>query len=240
MEMASPGALPVYHTLPGPLATQQGALVGNAGAGPTIGKMSRSGLTIAKLSGLCAGVNPRLSPQKPAPNGVLLAAAGSETGADVPLSAPSRVRGSCNREPDFNVTAPHVQPTAICPADVSGSFTTPSVLPVVHQWLSAQFAPTTNTCSWPRATESGCTQPEESLNAPARAMESSRLSRRVTVFEPKFATAPTSSLNCRMPPLPPAPPIPPVGNVASSERDGVPLGSSLNTTTLFELLSLVL
>src|SRR5579859_792048 len=101
MEMAWPGEFPVYHRLPGPFATQQGALVGNDGAGPAIGKISRPAFTMAKLSGLCAGVNPRLSPQNSAPRGVLLADAGSVTGAAVLLSAPLRVSGSCHSEPDF-------------------------------------------------------------------------------------------------------------------------------------------
>jgi hypothetical protein len=38
MQMALPGELPVYQTLPGPLATQQGALVGKEGVGPAMGK----------------------------------------------------------------------------------------------------------------------------------------------------------------------------------------------------------
>src|ERR1700744_1442204 len=106
--MASPGELAVYQMFPAPFATQQGALVGNDGVGPTIGKMSRSGLTIAKLSGLCAGVKPRSSPQKSAPSGVLLAVEGRATAAVDPLSAPSRVSGSCSTDPDFKVTAPQV------------------------------------------------------------------------------------------------------------------------------------
>ena len=42
MEMACPGELPVYQMFPGPLATQQGALVGYGGVGPVIGKTSRA------------------------------------------------------------------------------------------------------------------------------------------------------------------------------------------------------
>src|SRR5271168_3702934 len=49
------------------LAIQQGALEGNEGVGPAIGKMFRSSSMMAKLSGLCAGVNPKLFPQKAAP-----------------------------------------------------------------------------------------------------------------------------------------------------------------------------
>ena len=87
--MALPGELPVYQTLPGPLATQQGALVGKEGVGPAMGKMLRSSSMIAKLSGLCAGVNPKLFPQKAAPRGTLLALLGSVMVVSVPLSEPS-------------------------------------------------------------------------------------------------------------------------------------------------------
>src|SRR6202044_1912252 len=107
-----------------------------------------------------------LSPQNSAPSGVLLAFAGSVTGVLDPLSAPSRVSGSCSTDPDFNVTAPQVSPAAICPADASASFTTPSAPPEGHQLLSAQFAPTTYTWSCFKATETGWTQPEESFTAP--------------------------------------------------------------------------
>src|ERR1700679_487582 len=98
MEMASPGELPVYQTFPGPLATQHGALVGYGGVGPVIGKISALLFTIAKLSGLCAGVNPRTSSQNAAPSGVLLAVAGSATAVLVPSSAPSHRSGSCMTE----------------------------------------------------------------------------------------------------------------------------------------------
>ena len=67
--MACPGELPVYQTFPGPLATQHGALVGYGGVGPVIGKTSLLLFTIAKLSGLWAGVNPRTSSQNAAPSG---------------------------------------------------------------------------------------------------------------------------------------------------------------------------
>ena len=73
MEMACPGELPVYHTLPGPLATQQGALVGNDGVGPGIGKTVPALSTMAKLSVLWAGVNPRMSPQNASPSGTMFA-----------------------------------------------------------------------------------------------------------------------------------------------------------------------
>ena len=93
--MACPGELAVYQRFPGPLATQQGALVGYGGVGPVIGKTSRFLSTIAKLSGLWAGVNPRTSSQNAAPSGVLLAVLGSVTAALDPLSAPSHLRGNC-------------------------------------------------------------------------------------------------------------------------------------------------
>ena len=86
--MACPGELPVYHALPGPLATQQGALVGYDGVGPAIGKTVRFSFTIAKLSALWAGVNPRMSPQNASPSGVLFASLGSVTVVLAPLSAP--------------------------------------------------------------------------------------------------------------------------------------------------------
>src|SRR5271169_5248953 len=94
IEIACPGELPVYQTLPGPFATQQGALVGKEGAGPAIGKRLRSSSSTAKLSGLCAGVNPKIFPQKEAPSGVLLALLGRVTVFAVPLSEPSCVSGS--------------------------------------------------------------------------------------------------------------------------------------------------
>src|SRR5271170_5762903 len=128
--MACPGELAVYQTLPGPLATQQGAFVGYAGAGPVIGKTSLLLLTMAKLSGLWAGVNPSTSSQNAAPSGVLLAVLGSVTAALDPLSAPSDLRGSCRREPEVMVTAAQSLPTAIWAAVWSVSATTePSTLP---------------------------------------------------------------------------------------------------------------
>ena len=82
----------MYHTFPRPFATQQGALLGYDGVGPTIGKTSRFASKIAKLSGLCAGVNPRIFPQNAAPSGVLFAPLGSVTLRLVPLSARIRKR----------------------------------------------------------------------------------------------------------------------------------------------------
>src|ERR1022692_2778320 len=105
MEMACPGELLVYQTFPGPLATQHGALVGYGGVGPVIGKRSRLLFTMAKLSGLWAGVNPRTSSQNAAPSGVLLAVLGRVTAALDPLSAPSHLSGSCRRETQVMVSA---------------------------------------------------------------------------------------------------------------------------------------
>src|SRR5271157_2197985 len=113
METAAPGELPEYQMLPAPLASQHGALVGYAGAGPGTGKTSPLGSTRAKLSGLCAGLNPRILPQKAAPSGVLLAVAGRVTTLLAPASAPYHARGNCRTDPDFKVTAAHVRPTAI-------------------------------------------------------------------------------------------------------------------------------
>src|SRR5262249_55889805 len=142
--MACAGEFPVYQALPGPLATQQGALVGNGGVGPVIGNTLPSLSTIAKLSGLCAGVKPRISFQNAAPNGVLFALLGSTTGAAAPLSAPSRVSGSCRTDPEASVTAAQRAPTAICAADGSARGTmAPSTAPDGQACVSAQLAPTT-------------------------------------------------------------------------------------------------
>src|SRR5215472_4178461 len=109
----------------GPLATQHGALVGNAGAGPRTGKTLRSESTIAKLSGLCAGVNPRTSPQNAAPSGVLFASSGNVIVVFEPSRAPSwPERPSWRTEPDFMVTAAQVLPATICAAELSDSGTT--------------------------------------------------------------------------------------------------------------------
>src|ERR1700733_11619264 len=129
MEMACPGELAVYQTFPAPLATQQGALVGYDGVGPVMGKTSRLLFTTAKLSGLWAGVNPRTSSQNAAPSGVLSAVLGSVTAALVPLSDPSRLSGSCSRDPEVMVTAAQSLPTAICAAEGSVSPTEPSTPP---------------------------------------------------------------------------------------------------------------
>src|ERR1017187_2670201 len=131
--MACPGELPVYHALPGPLATQQGALVGNDGVGPATGKTFRFSSTIAKLSTLWAGVNPRMSPQNASPSGTVLALLGSMTVAIAPLRSPSCARGSCRTEPDVKVTAAQLFPTAICAAEGSVRPTTPpSTVPDGH------------------------------------------------------------------------------------------------------------
>src|ERR1700690_2707900 len=130
MEMACPGEFAVYQIFPGPLVTQQGALVGYDGVGPVIGKTSRFWFTIAKLSGLWAGVNPRTSSQNAAPSGVLSAVLGSATAALDPLSAPSHLSGSCRRDPEVMVTAAQSLPTAIWAAEGSVSATTaPSMWP---------------------------------------------------------------------------------------------------------------
>ena len=121
----------MYQMFPGPLATQQGALEGNGGVGPVIGKTSRFLSTSAKLSGLWAGVKPRISPQKAAPSGVLFAVLGSVTGVLAPPSAPSW-RGSCRTDPDLSVTAAQLLPTTICAAEGSVSPMAPSTPPVGH------------------------------------------------------------------------------------------------------------
>src|SRR5882762_2833084 len=115
---------------PGPLATQQGALEGNGGVGPVIAKTSRFLSTSAKLSGLWAGVKPRISPQKAAPSGVLFAVLGSVTGVLAPPSAPSW-RGSCRTDPDLSVTAAQLLPTTICAAEGSIGLTDPSAAQIV-------------------------------------------------------------------------------------------------------------
>src|SRR6516225_4737324 len=111
--------------LRGPLATQHGAFAGYAGAGPTMGNTFWLASTMAKLSGLWAGVNPRVLPQNASPSGVLSASAGRAMVAPVPLSGPpSCVSGSCRTDPDFSVTAAQVLPTAICAAELSDRLTT--------------------------------------------------------------------------------------------------------------------
>src|ERR1017187_2099284 len=143
--MACPGEMPVSQTLPGPLATQQGALVGYGGVGPVIGNTSRLLFTMAKLFGLWAGLNPTTLSQNAAPSGVLSAVLGRVTAALEPLSPPFDMRGNCNRDPEVVVTAAQSLPTTICAAEGSVSATTlPSTLPDGQAWLSAQFAPTTN------------------------------------------------------------------------------------------------
>src|ERR1700758_5391012 len=108
MEIAFPGEFPVYQRLFGPLATQHGALVGYGGVGPAIGFTLPFASAMAKLSGLCAGVNPRTFPQKAAPSGVLLASSGRAMLFIVPFSAPSSLSGNCRTDPEVIVTAAHV------------------------------------------------------------------------------------------------------------------------------------
>src|SRR3974390_1212200 len=145
METAWPGELAVYQMLFGPLATQHGAFVGYAGAGPRTGKTLRSESTIAKLSGLCAGVKPRTSPQNAAPSGVLFASSGRVMVVLDPLSPPScPERPNWRTEPDFMVTAAQVLPATTWAAELSESVTTlPSRCPEGQEWLSAQSVLTT-------------------------------------------------------------------------------------------------
>src|SRR4029077_10290463 len=173
--MAWPGELAVYHTFPAPFATQQGALVGYAGAGPTIGDTLPLEFTIAKLSGLCAGVKPRMSFQNAAPSGVLFAVLGSVRALLVPVSAPCWLSGSCSTDPDVIVSAAQSVPTAICAAEESLRLTTvPSKFPFGHAWLSAQFVPATKSCSLVSATESGFAHPGASLIVRRTLIESPR------------------------------------------------------------------
>src|SRR5580700_9284789 len=157
MLIACPGEFPVYQILPAPLATQQGAFTGYEGVGPTIAFTSPFTSTMAKLSGLCAGVKPSTLPQNAAPRGTMFALLDRGMGVLVPFNTPLWcVSGSCKRDPELNVTAAQLWPTAICAAEVSERRTTgPSTNPRGQEWLSAQFAPTTN--RWPlvNATESG-------------------------------------------------------------------------------------
>jgi len=60
------------------------------------------------------------------------------------------------------------------------------------------------------------------------------------VLEPKFATAPKSSWNWRIPALVLAPPLPPVGKLFTQDSEGVLEVSSLKTTTELPLGLLVL
>src|SRR6478672_7825429 len=100
-------------------------------------------------------------PQNAAPRGVSLALAGSVTGMLEPLSAPLAESGNRRTEPDFNVTAAQLCPATICAPEPSVRATTPpSTLPEGHEWLSAQFALSTNACRSFKATESGCAQSE--------------------------------------------------------------------------------
>ena len=99
---------------PGPLATQHGALTGKDGVGPAIGARFPSSSTIAKLSGLWAGVKPRTSPQNASPSGTISALLGSGMAV-------------------LMVTAAQFLPIAICAAEGLERFTTgPSTLPQGH------------------------------------------------------------------------------------------------------------
>src|SRR5579862_4136914 len=160
MLIACPGEFPVYQILPAPLATQQGALTGNGGVGPATGFTVPFTSTMAKLSGLCAGVKPRTLPQNASPRGTMFALLGSGIGLLTPFNPPCRVSGSCNRDPELKVTAAQVWPTAICAAEESERLTTgASTNPQGQSWLSAQFAPTTKRCPRVNATEAGFVHP---------------------------------------------------------------------------------
>src|ERR1700733_9845335 len=156
MLIACPGEFPVYQMLPAPLATQQGAFVGYGGVGPTTGFTFPFTSTMAKLSGLCAGVKPSTLPQNASPRGTMSALLGRGIGLLVPFNTPCCVSGSCKRDPELNVTAAQLWPTAICAAEGSERLTTrPSTHPRGQVWPSAQFAPTTNRWFPVNATESG-------------------------------------------------------------------------------------
>src|SRR5580692_3721789 len=160
MLIACPGEFPVYQILAAPLATQHGAFTGYEGVGPTTAFRVPFPSTMAKLSGLCAGVKPSTLPQNASPRGTMSASLGSGIEVVVPFNTPcSRASGSCRREPELNVTAAQLSPTAICAAEESERLTTgPSTNPKGQAWLSAQFAPTTNRWSLVNATESGFVQ----------------------------------------------------------------------------------
>src|SRR5580658_4178217 len=145
MLIASPGELPVYQMFPAPFATQHGAFTGYDGVGPATAFTLPFSSTIAKLSGLCAGVKPSTFPQNASPSGTMSASLGSAIELLSPFSTPSScVSGSCSSFPELIVTAAHLLPTAICAAEGSERLTTgPSTKPQGHAWLSAQFAPTT-------------------------------------------------------------------------------------------------
>src|SRR5215469_4003420 len=125
MLIACPGEFPVYQMFPAPLATQQGAFTGYEGVGPTTGFTVPFSSTMAKLSGLCAGVKPSTLPQNASPRGTMSALLGRGIGVLVPFNTPrSRVSGSCRRKPELNVTAAQSSPTAICAAEGSERLTT--------------------------------------------------------------------------------------------------------------------
>src|ERR1700689_1505126 len=125
MLIACPGEFPVYQILAAPLATQHGPFTGYEGVGPTTAFTSPFSSTMAKLSGLCAGVKPSTLPQNASPRGTMSASLGRGIELLVPLNPPcSRASGSCKRDPELNVTAAQLSPTAICEAEVSERLTT--------------------------------------------------------------------------------------------------------------------
>src|ERR1017187_5621092 len=131
MLIACPGEFPVYQMLPAPLATQQGAFTGYEGVGPTTAFSLPFSSTMAKLSGLCAGVKPSTLPQNASPRGTMSASLGKGIDVLVPLNTPlSCVSGSCKRDPELKVTAAQLLPTAIWAAEGSERLTTgPSTNP---------------------------------------------------------------------------------------------------------------
>ena len=95
MEIAWPGELPVYHTLPGPLATQQGALAGIRRCRPDY----RVNIPLLVHDSEAIGAVGRsesqnVSPERLPERGTDSRMAGSVMVVLVPLSAPLRVSGS--------------------------------------------------------------------------------------------------------------------------------------------------
>src|SRR5579862_2945609 len=114
------------------------------------------------------------------------ASLGKGIGVLVPFNTPcSCVSGSCNRDPELNVTAAQLSPTAICAAEGSERLTTgPSTNAHGHAWLSAQFAPTTNKWSLVNATESGLVHPAASGIVDPIAIASPWRTNWLTVLDP--------------------------------------------------------
>jgi hypothetical protein len=163
MLIACPGEFPVYQMLPAPLAPQQGAFVGYEGVGPTTGFTLPFSFTMAKLSGLCAGVTPGTLPQNAFPSATVSVFLGTGIGLLVLFNPPPCcVSGSYKRDPELSVTAAQLSPTTICAAEGSERRTTgPSTNPQGQAWISAQFAPTTNGWSRVNATASGLVHSQE-------------------------------------------------------------------------------